>query len=66
MIFGYARVSTSEQNIDIQIDSLRGADCERIYQEKLSSKSTERAELEAMLGQSMPSLWPKRGGLWNE
>lgn len=51
MIFGYARVSTAEQNIDIQIDALRVADCERIYQEKLSGKSTDRAELKAMLGQ---------------
>ena len=51
MIFGYARVSTAEQNVDIQIDALMGANCERIYQEKISGKSTDRPELKALLGQ---------------
>ena len=41
---GYARVSTSGQNLDIQLD--RMADCDRIYREKVSAASAKnRPEL---------------------
>ena len=30
MIFGYARVSTQDQNLDAQIDLLKNAVCEKI------------------------------------
>ena len=36
MKFGYARVSTAEQNLDIQIEKLKEAGCDEIYQEKAS------------------------------
>jgi DNA invertase Pin-like site-specific DNA recombinase len=34
MVFGYARVSTQEQNLDRQIDSLKISGAEEIIQEK--------------------------------
>ena len=32
---GYARVSTLDQNLNLQIDALSNVECERIFQEKL-------------------------------
>ena len=49
MKIGYARVSTSGQSLDRQIDSLREAGCERIYAEKVSSGKKDRPELARMM-----------------
>jgi DNA invertase Pin-like site-specific DNA recombinase len=37
---GYARVSTTDQNFDGQIERLQAAGCTKIFAEKLSGKST--------------------------
>jgi len=42
---GYARVSTDDQNLDLQRDALALAGCSSIYEEIISGKSTERPEL---------------------
>ena len=44
---GYARVSTTEQSIEAQLERL--ADCERVFQEKLSGAKTDRPELQRAL-----------------
>lgn len=48
MIFGYARVSTQNQNLDLQIDDLKKSGCTKIYREKVSSVK-ERPELIKLL-----------------
>lgn len=49
-LIGYARVSTEDQGLEVQLAALKGAGCERIFAEKLSGKSrTGRSELEACL-----------------
>ena len=54
MIFGYARVSTKEQNLNLQADALKKAGCERIFQEKVSGRSPKRPELLKLLEQIRP------------
>jgi len=49
MLIGYARVSTREQETHLQIDALKAAGVEVIYQEKTSSVGT-RPELQKCLG----------------
>ena len=49
MKIGYARVSTDDQTLDLQIDALQSAGCERIYREHASGKNTDRPELKQCL-----------------
>jgi DNA invertase Pin-like site-specific DNA recombinase len=49
MIIGYARVSTKDQNLDLQIEALKNAGCEKIYREKISGAIKERPELSNMI-----------------
>jgi DNA invertase Pin-like site-specific DNA recombinase len=48
---GYARVSTLEQHLDLQLDALHQAGCETIYQEQVSGAKTARPELDRALEQ---------------
>lgn len=49
MKIGYARVSTTDQNLDRQLEQLQKANCKKIFQEKISGKNTNRPQLQAML-----------------
>ena len=51
MIFGYARVSTADQNLDAQIDALEEAGAEKIFTEKFTGKNRQRSALEKLLEQ---------------
>lgn len=48
-IFGYARVSTEQQNLDRQLDALRKYGCDIIYNEKMTGTKKNRPELIKML-----------------
>ena len=45
MLIGYARVSTEDQSLDLQLDALRQAGCERVYTDKASAARTPRPGL---------------------
>lgn len=49
MKIGYARVSTQDQNLDRQLDNLKNAGCERIYNEKMTGTRSDRPELRNMM-----------------
>lgn len=49
MYIGYARVSTEDQNLDIQVNALKQAGCKTLFQEKLSGSNRQRPELAKML-----------------
>lgn len=47
---GYARVSTDDQHLDLQLDALKRAGCAAVYEEKMSGKSAaNRPELDHCL-----------------
>lgn len=48
MKLGYARVSTRYQNLDLQLEALQKAGCEKIFQEKQSAVK-DRPELDRLL-----------------
>ena len=49
MNIGYCRVSTNDQNTDLQVDALKKEDCRKIFQESISGASRERPQLTAAM-----------------
>src|ERR671929_2209816 len=54
MLIGYARVSTLDQNLDLQIDALRSAGCEDIFTDHISGTKARRPGLEQALSHLRP------------
>ena len=51
MTYGYARVSTADQNLDRQMDALKKYGIDHLYCEKISGTKKSRPELDRMLAE---------------
>lgn len=49
MLVGYARVSTDEQNLDLQLDALKAAGAGRLFEDQCSGSIDERSGLSELL-----------------
>ncbi len=49
MLVGYARVSTEEKNLDMQLGALRQASCEKLFRDEMSEAKAERPKLNEVL-----------------
>lgn len=54
MLLGYARISTQEQNLDLQKDALNKAGCEKIYEDTISGAKANRPGLDECLAYARP------------
>lgn len=45
MLIGYARVSTQDQNLDLQIEALTKAGCKKVFEDKIGGSRAERPGL---------------------
>ena len=55
MLIGYARVSTTGQNLESQIEHLQTEGCDTIFKEKLTGFDRRRPQLEKMLKTLQPN-----------
>ena len=54
-MFGYARVSTRDQDFNAQVAELMAAGCAKVYREKASGAQTDRAELAKVISRMEPA-----------
>ena len=52
--YGYARVSTDGQTFHVQVEQLKAAGAERVFQEKVSGAKQERVQLQKLLDRLEP------------
>ena len=55
MLIGYARVSTGDQSLALQMDALKAAGCERIFSDQVSGIANNRPNLNQALNITRPA-----------
>ena len=51
MKIGYARVTTKDQDLSLQLDALKNAGCAKIFKEKITGATKDRPELQKLIEQ---------------
>jgi DNA invertase Pin-like site-specific DNA recombinase len=54
-LLGYARVSTGDQRLDLQLDALKAAGCQRVWSDTASGSLTDRPELAQLFDHLRPA-----------
>lgn len=49
MLIGYARVSSEDQNLDLQVDALKRAGCSKIFSDKISGVTKDKPGLNSAI-----------------
>ncbi len=58
MLIGYARVSTQDQNLDLQTEALAKAGCKKIFDDKISGATPrDRGSLKCRKPSAMATHW---------
>ena len=50
-VYGYARVSTEGQSLTAQVQELKAAGCQRVFQEKINGARSDRKQLQRLLAE---------------
>src|SRR5260370_35190030 len=53
-LYGYARVSTRDQDLALQLNELTAAGCAKVFKEKASGARSDRPELAKVIGRLEP------------
>jgi DNA invertase Pin-like site-specific DNA recombinase len=61
MLIGYARVSTDDQSLDLQLDALKRAGCRRVFTDKVSTTKADHPGLADAVSHLRDLIWTLTG-----